>query len=150
MGGGIIGLEMAEVYHALGSRLTVVETMGKIIRSASCSISACLTPALCRPSHRFPVSPGSRAGCFGSWLSLPTDRVKGQSRVTSDRMTRAFFIPRIGLCDSSSISRPSGSDIAASKRSRLCAPEKRSIPAAARMVCPISSELARSLRSLPA
>ncbi|WP_370312711.1 NAD-binding protein [Sagittula sp.] len=77
IGGGIIGLEMAEVYHALGSRITVVETMGKIIRSASCSVSACLAPARCGPSHRFPVSPGSRAKCTSSWLSLPADKVRG-------------------------------------------------------------------------
>ncbi len=39
IGGGIIGLEMAEVYHALGSRITVVETMDKIIPGADADIT---------------------------------------------------------------------------------------------------------------
>lgn len=44
IGGGIIGLEMAEVYHALGSRITVVETMDKIIPGADADIT--------RPLHK--------------------------------------------------------------------------------------------------
>jgi dihydrolipoamide dehydrogenase len=34
LGGGIIGLEMATVYHALGSRITIVELMDQIIPGA--------------------------------------------------------------------------------------------------------------------
>ena len=34
MGGGIIGLEMATVYHALGSKVTIVELMDQIIPGA--------------------------------------------------------------------------------------------------------------------
>jgi len=34
VGGGIIGLEMAAVYHALGSRITVVELLGELLAGA--------------------------------------------------------------------------------------------------------------------
>ncbi|WP_407495711.1 dihydrolipoyl dehydrogenase [Pseudooceanicola sp. MF1-13] len=39
IGGGIIGLEMAEVYHALGSKITVIEFMDKIIPGADADIT---------------------------------------------------------------------------------------------------------------
>ena len=38
IGGGIIGLEMAEVYHALGSEITVVEMMDQIIPGADADL----------------------------------------------------------------------------------------------------------------
>ena len=43
VGGGIIGLEMATVYHALGSEVTVVELMDQIIPGADKDI---VTPAI--------------------------------------------------------------------------------------------------------
>ena len=43
IGGGIIGLEMATVYHALGSKVTVVELMEQIIPGADKDIVAPLT-----------------------------------------------------------------------------------------------------------
>ncbi|HSK38581.1 MAG TPA: dihydrolipoyl dehydrogenase [Arenibaculum sp.] len=45
IGGGIIGLEMATVYHALGSRVTVVELMDQIIPGADKDI---VTPLMKR------------------------------------------------------------------------------------------------------
>jgi pyruvate/2-oxoglutarate dehydrogenase complex dihydrolipoamide dehydrogenase (E3) component len=47
LGGGIIGLEMATVYHALGARVTVVELMDQIIPR-------------CRPRHRHPAAQADR------------------------------------------------------------------------------------------
>lgn len=44
IGGGIIGLEMATVYNALGSRITVVELMDQLIPGAD--------PDLVKPLHR--------------------------------------------------------------------------------------------------
>jgi len=44
IGGGIIGLEMATVYHALGSRVTVVEMMDQLIPGCD--------PDLVRPLHK--------------------------------------------------------------------------------------------------
>jgi len=38
LGGGIIGLEMAQVYHALGSRITIAERMGQIVPGADADI----------------------------------------------------------------------------------------------------------------
>ena len=38
LGGGIIGLEMAQVYHALGSRITVVERLGQLIPGADAEL----------------------------------------------------------------------------------------------------------------
>ena len=38
LGGGIIGLEMATVYHALGAKITVVEMMPQIIPGADADI----------------------------------------------------------------------------------------------------------------
>ncbi len=43
IGGGIIGLEMATVYHALGSKVTVVEVMGQLIPGADPDLVAPLT-----------------------------------------------------------------------------------------------------------
>jgi dihydrolipoyl dehydrogenase len=40
LGGGIIGLEMATVYHALGSRITVVELMDQLIPGADRDVVA--------------------------------------------------------------------------------------------------------------
>ena len=45
LGGGIIGLEMATVYHALGSKVTVVELMDQIIPGADKDI---VTPLMKR------------------------------------------------------------------------------------------------------
>src|SRR4051794_11351802 len=44
IGGGIIGLELATVYHALGSQITVVELMDQLIPTAD--------PDLVRPLHK--------------------------------------------------------------------------------------------------
>ncbi len=44
LGGGIIGLEMATVYHELGSRITVVELMDQLIPGAD--------PDIIRPLHK--------------------------------------------------------------------------------------------------
>ncbi|KWT69314.1 Dihydrolipoamide dehydrogenase of pyruvate dehydrogenase complex [Hyphomicrobium sulfonivorans] len=50
VGGGIIGLEMATVYHALGSRVTVVEAMDQLISGADRDIVA---PLMKRISTRY-------------------------------------------------------------------------------------------------
>ncbi|XSG81407.1 MAG: dihydrolipoyl dehydrogenase [Methyloligella sp. ZOD6] len=43
IGGGIIGLEMATVYHALGSQVTIVEVMDQLIPGADADLVAPLT-----------------------------------------------------------------------------------------------------------
>ena len=50
LGGGIIGLEMATVYHALGSKVTVVEFMDQIIPGADKDI---VTPLMKRIEKRY-------------------------------------------------------------------------------------------------
>jgi dihydrolipoamide dehydrogenase len=50
LGGGIIGLEMATVYHALGSKVTVVELMDQIIPGADKDI---VTPLMKRIEKRY-------------------------------------------------------------------------------------------------
>jgi dihydrolipoamide dehydrogenase len=50
IGGGIIGLEMATVYHALGSEVTVVELMDQIIPGADKDI---VTPLMKRIEKRY-------------------------------------------------------------------------------------------------
>ncbi|MFX7764245.1 NAD-binding protein, partial [Acinetobacter baumannii] len=45
IGGGIIGLEMATVYRALGARIFVVELMDQLMPGAD--------PDLIKPFHRF-------------------------------------------------------------------------------------------------
>ncbi len=50
LGGGIIGLEMATVYHALGSAVTVVELMDQIIPGADKDI---VTPLMKRIEKRY-------------------------------------------------------------------------------------------------
>ena len=50
IGGGIIGLEMATVYHALGAKVTVVELMDQIIPGADQDI---VTPLMKRIEKRY-------------------------------------------------------------------------------------------------
>jgi len=50
IGGGIIGLEMATVYHALGAKITVVELMDQIIPGADKDI---VTPLMKRIEKRY-------------------------------------------------------------------------------------------------
>ncbi|HEX6141839.1 MAG TPA: dihydrolipoyl dehydrogenase [Geminicoccaceae bacterium] len=50
IGGGIIGLEMATVYHALGAKVTIVELMDQIIPGADRDI---VTPLMKRISARY-------------------------------------------------------------------------------------------------
>lgn len=50
LGGGIIGLEMAQVYHALGARITIVELMDQIIPGADRDIVA---PLMRRIEQRY-------------------------------------------------------------------------------------------------
>ena len=50
LGGGIIGLEMATVYHALGARVTIVELMDQIIPGADKDI---VTPLMKRIEKRY-------------------------------------------------------------------------------------------------
>jgi dihydrolipoamide dehydrogenase len=50
IGGGIIGLEMATVYHSLGSKITVVELMDQIIPGADKDI---VTPLMKRIEKRY-------------------------------------------------------------------------------------------------
>src|SRR5208337_3184188 len=50
LGGGIIGLEMATVYHALGSKVTVVELMDQIIPGTDKDI---VTPLMKRISKQY-------------------------------------------------------------------------------------------------
>ncbi|MGY2050853.1 dihydrolipoyl dehydrogenase [Methylobacterium sp. JK268] len=50
IGGGIIGLEMATVYHALGARVTIVELMDQIIPGADKDI---VTPLMKRISKQY-------------------------------------------------------------------------------------------------
>ena len=50
LGGGIIGLEMATVYHALGSKVTIVELMDQIIPGADKDI---VTPLMKRIQKQY-------------------------------------------------------------------------------------------------
>ncbi|RJL05896.1 dihydrolipoyl dehydrogenase [Paracoccus siganidrum] len=50
LGGGIIGLEMAQVYHALGSRITIAERLDQIIPGADKDV---VKPLMARISARY-------------------------------------------------------------------------------------------------
>src|SRR4029079_5112588 len=50
LGGGIIGLEMATVYHALGAKVSIVELMDQIIPGADRDI---VTPLMKRIEKRY-------------------------------------------------------------------------------------------------
>ena len=50
IGGGIIGLEMATVYHALGAKVTIVELMDQIIPGADKDI---VTPLMKRIAKQY-------------------------------------------------------------------------------------------------
>ena len=53
IGGGVIGLEMATIYGALGSRVTVVELMDQIIPGADCDLVAPLQKTMSLGGIRF-------------------------------------------------------------------------------------------------
>ncbi len=53
LGGGVIGLEMATIYEALGSRVTVVELMDQIIPGADRDLVAPLHKMMSRRGIRF-------------------------------------------------------------------------------------------------
>ncbi len=61
IGGGIIGLEMATVYHALGAKVTVVEMIDQLIPGADAGPRAAAAQthsgALCREFSSAPRSP---------------------------------------------------------------------------------------------
>jgi dihydrolipoamide dehydrogenase len=63
LGGGIIGLEMATVYHALGSEITVVEMLPNLIASADKDV---VKPYLTRISKRYD----------GIWLETRVTKVE--------------------------------------------------------------------------
>lgn len=46
IGGGVIGIEMAQAYHALGTKITVIEMMDRIIPGVDSEISAALAKVL--------------------------------------------------------------------------------------------------------
>ena len=51
MGGGIIGLEMGMVYHALGSRLEVVEMLAQVIPAADSDVAKAFTETIADDYH---------------------------------------------------------------------------------------------------
>ena len=62
IGGGIIGLEMATVYHALGSKVTIVELMDQIIPGADKDI---VTPLMKRIQKQYENDPPEDQGDQG-------------------------------------------------------------------------------------
>ena len=66
LGGGIIGLEMAQVYHALGSRITVIEMADQIIPGADKALVAPLT-------NRIKTRYDLRLGCKLTDVRAETD-----------------------------------------------------------------------------
>jgi dihydrolipoamide dehydrogenase len=81
LGGGIIGLEMATVYHALGSKVTVVELMDQIIPGADKDI---VTPLMKRIAKRYETI----------YLKTKVTKVEALSKVASRCISTARVRPR--------------------------------------------------------
>ncbi|MXS80461.1 dihydrolipoamide dehydrogenase [Nitrosomonas eutropha] len=63
VGGGVIGLEMATVYHALGSKISIVEQMAQLIPGADAD--------LVKPLHK-----RLKAGCEAIYLNTSVSRIE--------------------------------------------------------------------------
>ncbi|ABI60325.1 dihydrolipoyl dehydrogenase [Nitrosomonas eutropha] len=63
VGGGVIGLEMATVYHALGSKISIVEQMVQLIPGADAD--------LVKPLHK-----RLKAGCEAIYLNTSVSRIE--------------------------------------------------------------------------
>ena len=63
LGGGIIGLEMATVYHALGSKISIVERMAQLIPGADADLVKPLYKKL-------------NAGCEAIYLNISVSRIE--------------------------------------------------------------------------
>lgn len=85
LGGGIIGLEMAQVYHALGSRITMIELAGQIIPGADATLVAPLARKIAdRYSLRLETEvTGVTAG---ETLTLALRGPEGEAEVTCDTL----------------------------------------------------------------
>lgn len=73
LGGGIIGLEMATVYHALGAQISVVERMAQLIPGADADLIKPLYKRL-------------KADCEAIYLNTSVDRIEA-----SDEGLQVFF-----------------------------------------------------------
>lgn len=73
LGGGIIGLEMATVYHALGSKISIVERMAQLIPGAD--------PDLVKPLHK-----RLKAACEAIYLNTSVNRIEAD-----DAGLKVFF-----------------------------------------------------------
>ncbi|UFN51346.1 dihydrolipoyl dehydrogenase [Roseomonas sp. OT10] len=87
IGGGIIGLEMATVYHSLGSAVTVVELMDQIIPGADKDI---VTPLMKRIEKRYAAillkTKVLKVEATAEGLVATFEGPKGQSSETFDRV----------------------------------------------------------------
>ena len=111
IGAGIIGLEMATVYHALGSAVTVVELMDQIIPEADRDI---VVPLLKRIEKRYEniylktkvvkVEASSRNSSFtsrGAGRQQPTPSTRSSSpSAASPTDIRSALTPRVSLLTS--------------------------------------------------
>ena len=85
LGGGIIGLEMAQVYHALGSRITVIELAAQIIPGAD---TALVAPLAARVAKRYDLRLGTEVTgvTAGDDLRLAIRNANGNDEIVCDAL----------------------------------------------------------------
>ncbi|EBA08636.1 dihydrolipoyl dehydrogenase [Sagittula stellata] len=86
IGGGIIGLEMAQVFHALGGKIDIVEATGQIIPGADKDIVAPLTKRLREKGLTIHTDKRITGVTAGDRLEARFETAKGEITETYDRI----------------------------------------------------------------
>ncbi len=82
IGGGIIGLEMAQVYHALGSEITIVEMESQIIPPADKDL---VQPLFLKLKKRYTIHTDTRVSSIETATDAVTVRLEGKKESDSER-----------------------------------------------------------------
>ncbi len=89
IGGGIIGLEMTTVYHALGARISIVEMMKQIIPGADADLVAPLHKRIAKRYERIMLQTRVtqvEAKDDGLWVSFEGEQAPDQNPMRFDRI----------------------------------------------------------------
>jgi len=88
IGGGIIGLEMAQVYHALGSAITIVEMENQLIPPADKDL---VQPLFLKLKKRYTIHTGTRVTAIDSGKDALTVSFEGSKKNDSEDFEAALI-----------------------------------------------------------
>lgn len=88
IGGGIIGLEMAQVYHALGSAITIVEMENQLIPPADKDL---VQPLFLKLKKRYTIHTGTKVTAIDSGKDALTISFEGSKKKDSEEFDAALI-----------------------------------------------------------